>query len=176
MPRKPTDFEWRLAEEAIRAYAEGREKFRNAQVGLKDFGLLQGHDNKIGIIGEYEAIKHYLGSGWKLVDVPRGNNPGYDLEFAQAQKRLRVSVKVVSDESEKGKQLPLKPNSDWDELILILLRKNLRPYRLGVATRQQFTQAQQEGDIGSKPVVSRTWLNPKGWLRRYGHVIEISAT
>lgn len=79
---------------------------------------------------------------------------------------MRVSVKIISDESKKGRQLPLKPDATWDLLCVLLLKTNLTPYRFGIVSRAQYKNAQKKNLIGNKPVVSRSWLSPKGWISR----------
>ena len=170
MPLDPTNDDWAAAEAAIRAYGRAREHFCRAQDVLENSKLLSGNDNKVGVAGEFWAKLLFHREGWTLVSVPASNNEGFDFTCSRAGDTICVSVKVISDESVKGKQLPLKPDAPWDVLCVLLLTTSLTPYRYGIAKHSQFKFAQREGIIGRKPTVSRSWLNPKGWISRYGEV------
>lgn len=170
MPLDPAKDEWIAAEVAIRAYGRARQHFYKAQDALEKSKLLSGNDNKVGIAGEFWAKMLFHREGWTLVSVPYSNNEGFDFSCSRRGSAIRVSVKVISDESVKGRQLPLKSGAPWDVLCVLLLKTSLTPYRYGIAKRSQFKLAQRKGIIGCKPTVSRSWLNPKGWISRYGEV------
>lgn len=172
-PAPATAVQWKNAEAAVRAYGLARMAFRSQQEDLKATALLAGNDNKVGVAGEFWAKKIYVAQGWALTEVPESNNEGYDFRCRRGDEELRVSVKVVSDESAKGRQLPLRPSEAWDELCMVLLTAGLALRKFGIVTRDQFVQARQAGSIGSKPVVSRAWLGQKGWITRYGRTQEL---
>ncbi|MBI4026957.1 MAG: hypothetical protein HY360_18370 [Verrucomicrobia bacterium] len=162
--------DWKEAETAVRAYGKARKVFCDAQARLAASGLLSGNDNKVGVAGEFWAKIFYHQEGWKLTSIEPSNNAGFDFRCQRNESEIKVSVKAISDESTSGKQVPLRPNSDWDELLVILLTSELIPYRYGRASRQQFECAHKKSAIGSKPTVSRFWLGKKGWLKKYGTV------
>lgn len=169
MPRKPTQKEWRSAEEAIKDYGAARTKFRRAQKDLVSCGLLHGSDNKVGAAGEFWAIRYYCAKGYIITEIPRSNNAGYDFRCRKPDSRvLRVSVKVVTDESKNGTQLPLKKSTRWDVLFVVLLTEGLLPYKRGIATRRQFQRAIRERAIGETPTIARRSVRAKGWITRYG--------
>jgi len=170
MPRRALKKDWKKAEAAVRAYGRARRRFCKCQLDLERTKLLSGNDNKVGVAGEFWAKMLYHRRGWSLVSVPRPNNAGFDFSCSRRGSTVRVSVKVISDESKKGRQLPLKPDGPWDALCVMLLKTSLEPYRYGMATRRQFNRAQKQGVIGRKPTVSRSWLGPKGWITEYGEV------
>ena len=160
--------DWAETERAIRVYAEARGVFRKAQ--KKYSQLLGGNDNKVGVCGEYWVKRRYLKRGYQIVEVPASNNRGWDFRCARRGSKLRVSVKVVSDESLTGLQMPMKEGAAWDELALVQLDDHLCSYRFGIVTRRQYERAQREGRIGRKPRVSRGWLGGRGWICKYGNV------
>jgi hypothetical protein len=169
---KPVKDDWGAAVEAVRAYGSSRRAFRAAQekLGL----LLAGNDNKVGVCGEFWAKWYYHQHGYQITEVPRSNNEGYDFRCARDQAAIRVSVKVVSDESKGGRQLRLKRSANWDVLVLVLLDESLCPYHIGIATRSEFDAARSAGAIGPEPFVSRSWVGTKGWMSQYGKVEKIS--
>jgi hypothetical protein len=172
LPR-PTTSEWLAAEKVVKAYGAARKNFRRIQEQLRESGLLQGNDNKVGAAGEFWAIRYYCCRGYRLVEVPRSNNAGYDFRCTQDRGReLRISVKVVSDENVNGTQLPLKKAQNWDVLFVVLLSKDLFPYKRGLATRSQFNRARRDKAIGETPTIARRSLNPAGWITKYGTVEE----
>jgi hypothetical protein len=169
MLRRPTRTEWRSAEEAIRKYGGARTRFRKVQTELRNCGLLQGNDNKVGAAGEFWAIKYYCSRGYRIIEVPKSNNAGYDFRCAKHGSRvLRVSVTVVTKESVSGTQLPLKKSDKWDVLFVVLLTTRLAPYKRGLATRSQLRRAIRDHRIGETPKIARSSLNEKGWITRYG--------
>jgi len=168
---KPVTDDWGAAAEAVRAYGSSRRAFRTAQERL---GLLPaGNDNKVGVCGEFWAKWYYHHKGYQITEVPRSNSEGYDFRCKRDQAEVRISVKVVSDESKGGRQLQLKDSPNWDRLVLVLLDEALYPYRMGIATREQFNEAKRSKAIGSQPFVSRSWVGKRGWMSRYGKVEEI---
>lgn len=164
------DTDWEEAEAAVRAYGCARKAFRAEEIRLKLSGLLSGNDNKVGIAGEFWAKKLYSNGGWKIVEVFPSNNEGCDFSCRRGRILNLVSVKVISDESKKGRQMSVKAGSTWDELCLLLLDDGLIPYRYGLASKDQYRKAQQDKAIGPAPNVARTWVGPKGWMSRYGEV------
>jgi hypothetical protein len=165
---KPGD--WEEAREAILAYGKARKEFCQAQSRLRASGLLSGNDNKVGVAGEFWAKQFYEQQGYELASIEVSNNEGFDFRCRQAGKEIKVSVKVISDESKSGRQMPLKTKGRWDELFVLLLTDQLRPYRCGRVPRKEFERARTSGAIGSKPKVSRSWLGKKGWISQYGKV------
>ena len=163
--------DWRKARAVVSAYGEARKRFREAQRQLPN--LLEGNDNKVGVCGEFWAKWFYHKQGYAITEVPPSNNPGYDFRCSKGNSSVRVSVKVVSDESATGRQMRLKTSSFWDEIALVLLSEEMQAYRIGVATRQQFEKAKADGVIGSQPFASRSWVGPKGWMVRYGVVTDL---
>ena len=171
MLHKPTNADWTSAKQAIKDYGAARKKFRAAQERLRHCGLLQGNDNKVGAAGEFWAIQYYCSKGYRIVEVPCSNNAGYDFRCRKGSEcDLRVSVKVVTDESVKGTQLPLKKSNMWDVLFVVLLSEKLLPYRRGFATRRDFERARRAKAIGETPQIARRSLNPRGWIGTYGEV------
>jgi hypothetical protein len=166
---KIDESDWKVAEVAIKYYGEARAAFSKVAQELAASGLLFGNDNLVGIAGEYWAKRLYHHQGWQIAEVFPSNNAGHDFRCTKATASLLVSVKVVTDWSESGRQLPLKPSAEWDELCLVLLNKELVPYLIGTATREQFHSARMARKIGTKPKVSRAWLRPKGWMTRFGN-------
>ena len=162
--------DWREAEEAIRAYGKARKILCDAQERLAASGLLSGNDNKVGLAGEFWAKLLYHNRGYELTSIEASNNEGFDFCCLHAGKEMRISVKVISKESESGRQMPLKASEAWDELCVLLLTQELTPYRYGRATREDFETAQKNKAIGETPRVSRSWVEPKGWISRYGKV------
>jgi hypothetical protein len=130
--------------------------------------LLAGNDNKVGVCGEFWAKLFYLSRGYSLGEGLASNNEGHDFVCFIAGEPCRVSVKVVSDESKTGAQLPLKESENWDELLLVLLDEEMVPWKFGLVTRAQFNLAIEQKAIGKAPTVRRSWLGPKGWMERYG--------
>ena len=163
--------DWQRGMAAVKAYGEARKRFRKAQEELPS--VLQGNDNKVGACGEFWAKWYYHTRGYVITEVPPSNNPGYDFRCSSGKSEVRVSVKVVSDESSTGRQMRLKTSSSWDEIVLVLLSEEMRAYRIGIATRQQFEKAKDGGIIGSQPFASRSWVGRKGWMARYGIVIDL---
>ena len=155
--------EWRQARQAIGAYAKARKTFRECQRSQPK--LLFGNDNKVGIAGEYEAMRYYQCVLRRhLVDRPaRSNNTGYDFRYSSGTQPIAVSVKTVTRENKKGKTMPLKGDS-WDELCVVLLDCNLKPYRIAVATQSDFEKAVDGKKVRRHEPVSRDWLEKGGWL------------
>src|SRR5436309_13582963 len=109
MLHRPTTSEWLAAEKAVKAYGAARKKFRRIQEQLRESGLLQGNDNKVGAAGEFWAIRYYCCRGYRLVEVPRSNNAGYDFRCRQNRgPGLRIAVKGVSDETGNDEQVALQ--------------------------------------------------------------------
>jgi hypothetical protein len=160
--------DWKTAERAVVKYGKARRAFRKAQHVLGHCGLLAGNDNKVGVAGEFWTKKFYHQDGWRITSIEPSNNEGFDFRCAKGTRRLRVSVKVISDESKKGRQVRLKAAATWDEIFVLLLDDDLLPYRNGRATRMQFETAKTAGKIGNRPTVSRSWLGEKGWITQYG--------
>ncbi len=163
MPLRATKSEWNEAEREVLAYGRARGRFMRAQGKLG--WLLTGNDNKVGVAGEFWAKWIFHSRGWSIERVEGTNNPGFDF-VAVRSKRVRVSVKVITDESRSGKQMRLR--EPWDCVCIVLLSHSLALRRSGIATRSQFDAARSESSLGSTPRVSRTWLNPRGWINRYG--------
>lgn len=168
----PGIMDWAEAVAAVRAYGRARMRFRRAQETFPR--LLGGNDNKVGVCGEFWAKKLYSDQGCEIAEVPASNNEGYDFSCRRAGKLIRVSVKVVSDESRSGRQLRLKSSLRWDELLYVLLGCDMAPYRFGLVTRTQFARAVRAGAVSATPVISRSHCNPKGWLPQYGRVWDTS--
>jgi hypothetical protein len=163
--------DWRKASTAVNAYGKARKRFREAQRQLPK--LLGGNDNKVGVCGEFWAKWFYHKQGYAITEVPHSNNPGYDFRCSKGRTSVRVSVKVVSDESSTGRQSAMRLKeapAEWDRIALVLLSEEMQAYRIGVATRRQFERARAEGAMGSKPCASRSWVKPKGWMAKYGKV------
>ena len=154
---------WSEAKKEVLAYGHAREQFIGAQAKLG--WLLAGNDNKVGAAGEYWAKLIFHSRGWSIESVERSNNPGFDFVALKGE-RVRVSVKVISDESKSGKQMRLR--DPWDSVCVVLLTEGLALRRFGIATRSQFDAARNETNLGSHPIVSRTWLSLRGWINRYG--------
>jgi len=168
---QPTVEAWKEAAEAVRAYGHSRRSFQTTQA--KHPILLGGNDNKVGVCGEFWAKWYYHRKGYQITEVPCSNTEGYDFRCKHGQEEIRISVKVVSDENKNGRQLQLKDSPNWDELVLVLLDDLMYPYRMGIATREQFNQAKRNKVIGSRPSVSRSWVAKRGWMSRYGKVEEV---
>lgn len=167
-----TDQEWDDGWEAIEEYAKGRLKFCEAQ--KRQQKLLHGNDNKVGIIGEYWAMRYYQECLKRVLEDRPGSssNPGYDFRYREGSKEFRVTVKSVSMENEKGRTVRLADPEHWDELLLVTLDYDLRPLKFGRATKPQYNRVVADGRIGKNPYASRSWVNPKGWMSReeYGTV------
>ena len=170
-PTQIPDADWETGKAAGLAYGGARKAFRDAQAQLPL--LLCGNDNKVGIAGEFWAKSHYVGLGYRISETPHSSNEGYDFACSKDGRVIRVSVKVVSDESKTGRQLRLKESERWDELLLVRLDEHLRPYLIGRATRAHFDQAVADGKIGRRPFVSKYWAGLKGWMSVYGEVTRI---
>lgn len=168
---KPTKEDWDRAIQAVRSYGEARKHFRREQESLPV--LLMGNDNKVGVCGEFWAKKFYVDHGYEITEVPLSNNEGYDFTCAKAGQKVRVSVKVISQESKTGRQLRLKESEKWDELLMILLNEELVPYCFGLVSRSQFNQAVYDGAIGKAPFMNRSACNRGGWISRYGKVEKV---
>lgn len=160
--------EWNRALGAVRAYGIARQAFCEAQAALPD--LLPRNDNKVGVCGEFWAMKHYVSEGYAIAELPPTNNAGYDFTAVKEGLVVRVSVKVVSDESIEGRQAALKPSEAWDHVLYVLLGTNMIPYRFGRVTRADFENAKRSGLIGGSPIVSRSSCNPTGWVACAGKV------
>lgn len=169
--KPPTSEELVEAMGAVLAYGEARRAFRGTQARLNT--LLGGNDNKVGVCGEFWAKKFYLRRGYILTHVPPENNEAYDFECEKNGSLIRVSVKVVSDESRNGRQLPLRESRKWDELLIVLLCERMLPHTFGRATREQFDAARAANIIGVTPGVSRSWCGPRGWMSQFGEVISV---
>jgi len=165
---KPTD--WRKAKSAVLAYGKARNVFRMKQECLQRSGLLNGNDNKVGVAGEFWAKVLYHRLGYRLTSIEPSNNKDFDFCCRHDRRELKISVKVISDESKAGKQMRLHTSAEWDELLVLLLTEELKPYRYGRVTQEQFQQAKKDEAICEQPKVSRSWLEHKGWITRYGKV------
>jgi hypothetical protein len=165
--------QWKLASSAIRNYGQARERFHRAEKNLQTTRLLAGNDNKVGIAGEFWAKWHYCRLGSKLLKVMPPSNEGYDFVCRRGSRRVRVSVKVISAENKRGRQLRLKSGGTWDEICLVLLNTDLTPSRIGVATRREFLRAQKaRRNASPNPIVTKFWLGPRGWLTLHGQTID----
>ena len=165
--------DWKKALAAMKAYGKARKRFRKAQGQLPN--LLKGNDNKVGVCGEFWAKWFYHKRGYSITEVPPSNNPGYDFCCSKGKSSVRVSVKVVSDESSTGRQSAMRLKeapAEWDEIALVLLNEGMQAYCIGVVSRRQFEKARADGAIGSKPSASRSWVWPKGWMATYGIVTD----
>jgi len=175
-PIKPAipDRDIAVAEKAILEYGVSRDLFCQAAKQLLPSGLLFGNDNFVGIAGEYWAKRFYICRGWSISEIFASNNAGHDFRCERAGESICVSVKVVSDFSERGKQLPIKSSAKWDQLCTVLLTNSLVPYAVGTADFEQLEEARRHGKIRSaSPVVSRSWLGSKGWVTKFGSVSHI---
>jgi hypothetical protein len=163
-----------LAERAILEYGSARDLFCQTADRLRLSGLLFGNDNFVGIAGEYWAKRFYMTQGWHISEIFASNNAGHDFRCEKAGQSVCVSVKIVSDFSKRGKQLPIKASAKWDHLCMILLTNALVPYAIGTAEFEDLEEARRRGKIRSaSPVVSRSWLGPKGWLTNFGSIRHI---
>lgn len=165
--------DWKKAERAILTYGRARFRFRKAEKEL--LALLCGNDNKVGIAGEYWAKRHYHRKGHRLTEVFASNNPGHDFKCQKGRRTIRVTVRAISNENKRGCSIRLPSVKHWDELCVILLGDDLRPYRTGRCTAEQFRRAFQERRLTSKdqrPKLHRSALNENGWISDYGEVSE----
>lgn len=163
--------DWKKAEKAILAYGRARFRFRKMEEQLPV--LLGGNDNKVGIAGEYWAKFYYHRKGYRLTKVFPSNNPGYDFTCRKDNHTIRVTVRAISKENKRGYSIRLPHFNHWNELCIILLGDNLKPYRMGRCTSTQFKQAFQDKRLTAKdqqPVLHRSSLNSKGWISDYGEV------
>lgn len=165
--------EWRRAEATIRPYAKAWKAFRDEQD--RQPKLLTGNDNKVGIAGEYWAMRYYQQRlGRMLKDRPKSrSNEGYDFRYAAGRRPVKVSVKSLSSENKYRKTVQMKKSELWGELVLVSLDDNLRPTRIGRITRAQFRQAvngTKTRAISETPVMSERCMNAKGWMNIYGKV------
>src|SRR5262245_61238483 len=110
-----------IAEKAILEYGSARDLFCQTAKRLQPSGLLFGNYNFVGIAGEYWAKRYYISKGWHISEIFASNNAGHDFRCERAKESICVSVKVVSDFSERGRQLPIKSSAKWDELCVVLL-------------------------------------------------------
>jgi len=170
--RNLRNMDWLAAEKVVLDYGRARQAFRKEQECQKK--LLHGNDNKVGIAGEYWAMRYYHERlKRELKDRPSSSShPGYDFRCAKGNRNVRVSVKSVSKENKKGRTVRLGAPEQWDELLLVILDYDLRPLRFGRATKPQYERAVANCRIGKNPYVSESWVNPKGWMSRgqYGTV------
>ena|SRR5688572_9042591 len=167
------DEDWKTASSAIQSYGRARMRFHRAEKKLRETKLLTGNDNKVGIAGEFWAKWHYCTLGAKILQVMPPSNEGYDFVCKRGARRVRVSVKVISAENKRGRQLRFKSNGTWDEICLVLLDVDLIPTRIGTATRREFLKAQRARENSSpNPIVTKFWLGPNGWLSRAGRAID----
>jgi hypothetical protein len=168
----PTANEIGRAIAAVHDYGAARCRFRDAQENLSL--LLAGNDNKVGVIGEFWSKLFYIEQGYVLGDPLPSNEKSYDFKCTKDGQLTRVSVKVVSDESKTGAQLPLKVPHLWDELVLILLSVEMKPYRIGRATQQDFASAVAAGKTSNTPTVRRSWLGEKGWMSNFATTYTVT--
>jgi hypothetical protein len=167
------DDDWKAASSAIQSYGRARMRFHRAERKLRETKLLAGNDNKVGIAGEFWAKWHYSTLGAKILQVMPPSNEGYDFVCERGARRVRVSVKVISAENKRGRQLRFKSDGSWDEICLVLLDVDLTPTRIGTATRREFLKAQRARENSSpNPIVTKFWLGPNGWLSRTGGAID----
>ncbi|NJO34811.1 MAG: hypothetical protein HC869_18525 [Rhodospirillales bacterium] len=160
---------WRLASSAIQNHGRARQRFHKAEKQLEKTKLLAGNDNKVGIAGEFWAKWHYCRLGAQIIEVMPPSNEGYDFVCRRGSRRVRISVKVISAENKRGRQLRLKSRGTWDEICLVLLNTDLTPSRIGVAGRNDFLKAQKaRKNLSVDPIVTKFWLGPKGWLTQHG--------
>jgi hypothetical protein len=153
------------AAKAVCHYGVARKKFRDEQSRLSASKLLAGNDNKVGVAGEFWAKLLYHRLGFEILSVPAANNYAYDFCCKKGARKIRVSVKSITEENKSGRQLPLKV-SDWDEFCLVLMCDQLKPTYVGAATKDEFKKAVNDKIVRSeKSGVSRTW-SKQNWLKK----------
>lgn len=151
---------------AIEKYLQARHEI--LELGREHPGRIGGNDNIIGRIGEFIALRFLERLCQRPVKVLSSSNPGYDL----IEEDRKTQVKVITEENTRGRTVRLK--EDWDQLLLIELGEHYRPIRIGLLTKDQHRQAISENGWSGIPVVSRTMLQPKGLIGKYGRVYESS--
>ena len=147
---------------AIREYGTARARFRRVQDELKEARLLVGNDNKVGIAGEYWALRFYRSRGYELDSLPRfTNNADFDFIVKKSGRRAHVSVKTITDENRRGTTTLVRGGGKWDELCLVILTEDLMPKEFGVATKREF-RAHFRKCKDSQPA-NRRWLR-QNWM------------
>ena len=133
---------------AIKKYITGRKEFFYLRDNVYT-ECLRENDNIIGIIGEYYVILYLESIGKKPKKAGYRSQKGYDLLcFKQ-----KIFVKVILTENQRQRASRL--TGEWDELILILLDKNYRIFRVGTMTKEQHNQTRKNNSQLSKiPYVS----------------------
>jgi len=151
------------AEAAIRAYGEARVNFPRVQDRLSASRLLFGNDNKVGIAGEFWALRLYLSRGFALHPVPiHGNNPSYDFIAMHPVTGVKhVQVKAISAENKLGLTSFVKVGRHWDELCIVQMNEHLSPERFGIADKKAFADRckVRSGQMRA----DKRWLD-EGWM------------
>lgn len=133
---------------------------------------MRGNDNKVGICGEFWAKYIFCNlKGYELCEVPPSNNKGYDFSCKKDGQELKVSVKVITDENQRGRSCRLQVGYPWDVVLIIHLKDDLMPLRYGLFSRQEFEKAKQAKVLTSdQPMIHLRWLGKNGWINKYGKV------
>ncbi|MGY3265532.1 hypothetical protein [Lysobacter sp. HA35] len=152
-------------QKAVENYFRARAEL--IALGRKHPDRFAGNDNIVGRFGEFIALRFLEHLGQTPTKVVGLSNAGFDL----IEGELRTQVKVISAENQLGRSVRLK--EPWDQLMLIQLCPDYRPFRLGLISKEQFLLARKAGQISSpNPFVTLGMLGPKGLISRYGNVYE----
>jgi hypothetical protein len=162
--------EWRVAADAILAYGRARSRFRAVQAKLGN-RVLSWNDNLVGVAGEFWACVWYQRHDFKVEVAASATNPDYDFIVRKGRRKIKVSVKSMSDEARSGRFVRVPARGDWNELCVLSMSRLLEPRVIGIATKSDYARARRDGFVRkADPKVSPRVISPRGWMGRYGKV------
>lgn len=148
-----------------KSYLKARKAFINK---ARNLDYLVGNDNIMGRIGELVALRFFeVEHGVRLNKAVKKNEKDYDLY--STDKKIRVSVKLISCENNIGQTT--KITGDWTDFVLVHL-KDYKVIEIGHVKRNRFDDAVKDKRISASPLTRRTMLQPEHLFGKYGRVIN----
>ena len=160
--------------EGVAEYAKARRVFIAKQ---RETGhWLAGNDNKVGAIAEFWMKLCYVIRGFKIDEIPVSNNAGWDFTATRNGVQRQVSVKAITNENKRGKQVQLVKGKiadpinwsslKWEDFALITLDATLQPDQIAICPREAIQRVHEAGIMNAHRAVDRNWLAT--WMHNAG--------
>lgn len=164
---------------AARDYLKARKKFLDIANEIKEADVekkknwLWGNDNIIGRIGEFIVYQYLTDLGVIIEERKNQSQKGWDFKcFRADMTEFYVSVKTITSENKIGNTSHITyPNNiekgeeliPWNELIVVILNKELKIEKIGHITREIF----KDRNKSKNPTANKSWFNEKGLFKEY---------
>ena len=154
--------------DAASDYLKARDKF--IFIANNNKYWLGGNDNIIGRIGEFIALQYLIDERRNPKRAENMSQKAWDFECDE-NGETKISVKTITDENKKGtsshitytESLNEEDIIPWNELIVIILSKELKVEKIGHITREIFI----ERNKNKNPVANRRWFNENGLFKEF---------